>query len=373
MKHLAITGLRIYPVVPPGETRHFLFVRLDTEDRDIFGLGEATLRVKTPAIVEALRLLEARVRGLSVFNVEELFHRYFTHDRWRNGVIMNSALAAVETAMYDAAGKLLDVPVYNLLGGRLRDRVPLYIHGWSKIPQNVAAGYRAFKTDPIPWSAGGGPLRNEVPEGGVAAAVDALARARETAGPDVELLVECHARFHYDQALEFLRACEPYRPGFVEEPVPPDDWNGWKKLSRRANVPLAGGERLFTRYGFRRVFEAGLLSIAQPDFTHCAGLMEAKKLSAMAEAFYVRVAPHNSSGPIATMASVQVGATLANLYKQEYIPQRSFDELFPGHPKIEDGCVLLDDSRPGLGLVPDWDRIESLATRGPIDEGVEDW
>jgi len=198
VKRLRITGLRVYPVVQqgPGQSRHFLFVRLDTEDRDIYGLGEATLRVKTPAVIEALRLLDSRVRGMSVFSAEELFYRYFHHDRWRNGVIMNTALAAVETAMYDAAGKLLDVPVYNLLGGRLRDSVPLYVHGWDRIPENVALGFRAFKTDPIPWSAGAGPLRNEVPQGGVEAALEALGRARETAGPDLELLVECHARFH---------------------------------------------------------------------------------------------------------------------------------------------------------------------------------
>jgi galactonate dehydratase len=377
-------------VVPPGQNRHFLFVRLDTEDPAICGLGEATLRVKTPAIIAALRLLEARVRGMSVFAVEELFYRYFVQDRWRNGVIMNTALSAVEMAMYDAAGKLLDVPVYNLLGGRVRDRVPLYVHGWGKIPQNVALGFEAFKTDPIPWNeaghpeapqappspaqrSGAGPLRNEVPRGGVEAALEALARAREAAGPEVELLVECHGRCNADQALEFIRACERSKPAFVEEPIPPDDWNGWKRLARKSNVPLAGGERIFTRFGWRKVLEAGLLSIAQPDFTHCGGLMEAKKLSAMADACYVRMAPHNSSGPVATMASVHVDATLSNFYRQEFIQQRTFEELFVDPPRIEKGSVLLDDSRPGLGLVPDWQRIEAHTTHGPIDEGTGDW
>jgi galactonate dehydratase len=376
VRDLKVTGLRTYAVVPPGASRHYLFVRLDTEDPAVSGIGEATLRVKTPAIVEALRLLGERVRGLSVFGAEELFYRYFTHDRWRNGVVMNTALAAVEMAMYDAAGRLLDIPVYNLLGGKLRDRVPLYVHGWDRIPQNVSLGFRAFKTDPIPWTPAEGPRRNEVPERGVEAALEALRRARETAGPDVELLVECHARFNCDQALEFIRGAVVYKPAFVEEPVHPDDWNGYRKLSRRSDLPLAGGERLFTRFGFRRVLEAGLLSIAQPDFTHCGGLMEAKKLSAMADAFYVRVAPHNSSGPVATMASVQVGATLGNLYRQEMIQQPGFEGLFLQAPRIEGGCIILDDSRPGLGLVPDWERIEALAQRaapGPIDEATQDW
>ena len=219
----------------------------------------------------------------------------------------------------------------------------------------------------------GGPLRNEVPRGGVEAALEALARAREAAGPDVELLVECHGRFNADQALEFIRACERSRPAFVEEPIPPDDWNGWKRLARKSNVPLAGGERIFTRFGWRRVLEAGLLSIAQPDFTHCGGLMEAKKLSAMADAYYVRMAPHNSSGPVATMASVHVDATLTNFYRQEFIQQRTFEELFVDPPRIEKGSVVLDDARPGLGLVPDWQRIEALTTHGPIDEGTTDW
>jgi len=138
-------------------------------------------------------------------------------------------------------------------------------------------------------------------------------------------------------------------------------------------VPLAGGERLFTRFGYRKVLEAGLLSIAQPDFTHCAGLMEAKKLSAMADAYYVRVAPHNSSGPIATIASVHVDATLSNLYRQEYIQQTTFEDFFVDPPRIESGSVVLDDARPGLGLVADWERIESLTARGPIEEGTDDW
>jgi len=132
-------------------------------------------------------------------------------------------------------------------------------------------------------------------------------------------------------------------------------------------VPIAGGEWIFTRFGYRRVFEAAVLSIAQPDFTHCAGLMEAKKLSALADTFYVRVAPHNSSGPMATIASVHVDATLSNFYMQEYIETNILDELFVDYLKIENGAVILDNDRPGLGLTPDWDRIEALRCEEPIE------
>jgi galactonate dehydratase len=374
MKQLTIQRIRLYPIVPPGLDRHYLWLKLETEDPAIYGIGEATLRVKTPAIMEAIKLLESRIKGMSIFNTEELFHGYFYHDRWRNGVVLNTAIAGIETAMYDAVGKLLGVPVYNLFGGRLRDRVPLYVHGWDDIPRRVkVTGYGAFKTDPIPFQGDVAPMKNEVGADGVQAALARLERARKEAGPDVQLFVECHGRFTYDQALAFVRGAEPYNPGFVEEPVQPDDWDSFRKLAAKSNVPIAGGERIFTRFGYRKVLEAGVLSIAQPDFTHCAGLMEAKKLSAVADTYYVRVAPHNSSGPVATAASVQVDATLSNLFMQEYIETTIFEDLFTDYPAIEDGAMVLDDNRPGLGLTPDWEKMEALKPTGPIDWGVSDW
>ena len=121
------------------------------------------------------------------------------------------------------------------------------------------------------------------------------------------------------------------------------------------------------------MFQAGALSIAQPDFTHCAGLMEAKKLSALADTYYVCMAPHNSSGPAATPASGQVDATLSNLFMQEYIETRILEDLFVDYPVIENGAMLLDDGRPGLGLIPDWEKMEALTATGPVDWGSGDW
>jgi len=245
--------------------------------------------------------------------------------------------------MYDAAGKLLDVAGLQRSGGRVRDRVPLYVHGWGSIPQNVALGFDAFKTDPIPWSrVEGHPEAPQAPRAqrseaelgpsqrGAAGGVDAPSRPWRGPGgrgPDVELLVECHGRFNADQALEFLRGSERYKPAFVEEPVPPDDWNGWKRLARRSNVPLAGGERIFTRFGWRRsrgraAFDraAGLYPLRRPDGGEKA-LGHGRRL------LRAHGAP-NSSGPVATMASVHVDATLSNFYRQEFIQQKTFEDLF---------------------------------------------
>lgn len=364
---MKITDIKQYHVDVNGK---ILLMVVVESDEGIYGVGEATLRAKVPAVSASINILKESLIGKDPFQLERHFHELFYQDRWRNGVITNTALTGIEMAVYDLLGKQLGIPVYNLLGGKVRDKVMLYVNGWQDLDGKPSAenaarmkneGYKAMK-----WN----PLReidvfrddyyvemNKV----IDEAIKEVAHVRDAVGPEIELFVECHGRLSYDEALKFARGIEPYRIGFLEEPVQPDNIQAYQKLSQKIDIPLAAGERSFTRWGHRQVYMDGYLSIAQPDFTHCGGLMEAKKMSTMAETFYLKIAPHNSSGPLATIASAQVGSTLPNYYLQEFVYQKNFDmnrKYFKKGLNIQDGYLILDES-PGLGVELDFEALKN--------------
>ncbi len=344
--------------------RNLTIVKVDT-DEGITGVGEATCRNKELAIREAIQKhIGPRLIGTSPFDVEALFHNYFTRDPWRNGAVFNSALSGLEIAFWDIIGKKLGVPIYNLMGGKMRDKIRLYANDWFKpaktIDEFVAKavttvndyGFTALKWDPLKASASSGE-REMVKDG-----LDCVAAVRQGVGEKVDLLIELHGLLSYDGALEFVRKVEPMNPLFVEEPMHPDDADGYRKLAMRANVPLAAGERSFTRWGYQPVFKAGNLSVIQPDITHTGGIHEIKKIASQAETLYLKVAPHNSNGPVATMANVVMDATLPNFLIQEFIidnlelSKTLLSESF----HYQDGYIYLQD-KPGLGITVNFDEL----------------
>ncbi len=363
---MKVTGLQQYKVAVSGN--EILFVKVET-DEGIYGIGEATLRKKLPAVVEAVRILERQLVGTDVFEMEKMFFKYFYHDRWRNGVIMNTALSAIETAIMDIIGKKLGIPVYNLMGGKIRDKILLYVNGWQALDGRPAwenarrmkeEGYKAMKWNPIPEHDVCSSDYHLTSRKAIDQAIQEVAKVREAVGDDVELFIECHGRLDYDESLRFSQSIESYRPGFIEEPMQPDNIIGFRRLAGKINIPLAAGERLFTRWGHVKLYQEGILSIAQPDFTHCGGLREAKKMSDMAETFYHKVAPHNSSGPVATVASAQVDMTLPNFYMQEFVYQKNMEaneQYFDKALNIQDGYLIIDET-PGLGILPKWEELE---------------
>lgn len=366
---MKISKIRTYHVL--ASNKELLFVKVET-DEGLYGIGEATLREKLPAVKTCIDLLEKDLKGADVFSLEKMFFELFYHDRWRNGVIMNTALSGIEMAILDVIGKKLNVPVYNLLGGKVKDKVLLYVNGWQDLngltavenaKRMVSEGYKALKWNPIPEL---DPTSSDYylqSKKVIDKAIEEVRLVREAVGSDIELFIECHGRLDYDESLRFIRAIEPYRPGFVEEPMQPDNIGGFNKLSEKVHIPVAAGERMFTRFGHLKLYQEGNISIAQPDFTHCGGLLEAKKMSTMAEAFYLKIAPHNSSGPIATIASAQVDITLPNFFMQEFVYQKNMDAnelFFKKGLNIEDGYLLLDNS-PGLGIEPDIEKLEQFS------------
>ena len=388
-----ITDIKQYQYVVKGGPfkRNLHFIKVET-DEGIYGIGEATLRVKGPAIWECVKLLSPHLIGTSIYNVEDWFNRFFYLDAWRNGVIMNTAISAIEIAIWDAIGKKMEQPVYNLIGGKVRDTVELYTHLTRVEPPYspkeygdaanrilVDLGFSALKTDTIGKHAGAfgtklheDDIHTTITHQDLEDCVEGIAALREAIGPKPDILLECHAKMNYNQALWLVRKLEPYNLGFIEEPVQPDNWEGFRKLAYKSNIPIATGERLFMRWGQRRLIEEGIASIIQPDFTHTGGILESKKIAAIAEAYYQRVAPHNSSGPVATIAAVHVDATIPNFYKQEFASANLnlTPVLFKKYPVIKEGHVILDDNMPGLGFEIDLDELESSE---PWVQNVMDW
>ncbi|TCL76986.1 galactonate dehydratase [Hydrogenispora ethanolica] len=344
--------------------RNLTLVKVDT-DEGISGVGEATCRNKELAIREAIQEhIGPRLIGTSPFDVEALFHNFFTRDPWRNGAVFNSAISGIEIALWDIIGKKLGAPVYHLMGGKMRDRIRLYANDWFKgcrTSEEFAAkavttvrdyGFTALKWDPLKVSAATDERER------VEAGLDCVAAVRQAVGSEVDLLIELHGMLSYDGALAFVREVEDLKPLLVEEPMHPDNGDGYRKLALRANVPLAAGERSFTRWGYQSIFQAGNLSVIQPDISHMGGIHETKKVASQAETLYLKVAPHNSNGPVASMANVMLDATLPNFLIQEFM----FENLELSRTLLsesfhyEDGYILLQD-KPGLGITVNFDEL----------------
>ena len=289
--------------------RNIVFVRVLT-DEGLYGIGEATIQNRDEAVVAYLHGAKKRhIIGSDPFNIEDLWLRMYRDDFWRGGPIANTALSAVEIACWDIVGKALDTPVYRLLGGRCHERLKAYANGWytgDRTPEDFAQraktvvrkGYRALKVDPF----GAGTYEMEAED--KRESIELVEAIRDAVGPDVEIFIEMHGRFSPATAIEIARELEPFKPGWVEEPVPPEDHDALERAARDIHVPVATGERLFTRYEYARFFARNVVDIIQPDIIHAGGIMELKKIAAMADAHYVMVAPHCSNGPVCTAASV---------------------------------------------------------------------
>jgi galactonate dehydratase len=352
---MKITGLQSFVV--GAAWRNLIFLRLET-DEGITGCSEATAHNKTAPMLAYLEEVRTRyVVGSDPFDIERLFSRMFRLDYTYGGTIQTTALSAIEIACWDIIGKSLGQPVWRLLGGRCRDRIPAYANGWytaDREPQKFAEcaqaavkkGYKALKFDP--FGTGGLELSREEKIRSIAM-VDAV---RDAVGPDIELFIEAHGRFSPRTAISMALALERFDPGWYEEPVPPEDVRSLVEVKNRIGIPIATGERAYTRYGFRDLIEMRAADILQPDVIHAGGFLETKKIAAMAEPCYLSVAPHNSAGPGCTTASVHLAACTPNFKIQETFDDFSepwLRDVVRGAPQVTDGFFDLP-TRPGLGI-----------------------
>ena len=329
-----------------GIGRNWLFVKIET-DEGVHGWGEGTLEGQEPTVEHAIQLLSPRIIGQSPSPIERHWQVLYRHGFWRGGVVLNSAISAIDIALWDIQGKVLGVPVYQLLGGPIRDKVRAYSHAGTPELANelVSEGFTAVK-------AGGYYSNDDIVESQVVPRLrDRISAIRDAVGPDVDIMIDNHGRSRPALALRQIKAVEEFGLLFFEEPVPPDNLDSLAELRKHTiGVDLATGERLFTRWGYKDLLERQLVDVIQPDICHTGGISEIRRIAAMAETYYIPVAPHNPNGPIATAASLHVSAAIPNFSLLEFA--RSYpwhDEVQVEPLQIKDGYFELPTA-PGLGV-----------------------
>jgi galactonate dehydratase len=353
---MKMVDLRVTVVGTPW--RELVFLELAT-DTGLTGVSEVRMVNKTATLVACIRELAPRyVIGSDPFDVERLAWNVQRAEYGRPGEVTQSALAAFDVACWDLMGQSLGVPVWKLLGGKFRERVPAYANGWYQAErepgaiarlatQVVARGYRALKLDPF------GAASAELPAVDRRHAESIVAAVRHAVGPDVQILIEMHGRFTPATAVRVAAMLEPYDPEWIEEPVPPENAAALARVKAATRIPIATGERAHTIADVRELVERGLADIVQVDLTHFGGFLPMKHLAGWADAHYLLLAPHNVCGPVGTMANVHFGVATPNYKVLEHFNDFSdpwVQELVTGAPRVAaDGCFALPD-RPGLGV-----------------------
>lgn len=350
---MKVTDIKLFPV--DCFRTNWVFVKVYT-DEGIDGVGEATLEYKEKALAGAVEHIREYLLGKNPLEIEKHWHAIYRDAYWRGGPVLMSALSAVEMALWDILGKSLNVPVYQLLGGKVHDKVRIYVNGWfsgAKEPEEFAEkariavkrGITAMKWDPF------GKSYLDISGKDLDRAIRCVAAVREAVGDGVDLLIEGHGRFNIPTALKIARELEPFKPMLFEEPVPPDNLDALREVKERSNLSISAGERLYTRWDYKPLFDKMAADYIQPDVSHAGGIMELKKIAAEAECRYIPFAPHNPSGPVANAATLQLAASCPNFCILEIMYSDVEWRKDVTNEKLEyaDGYMTIPD-RPGLGI-----------------------
>lgn len=359
---MRISRILTYPVEP-----RWLFVKIET-DEGLAGWGEC-LGDKAFVVAEAVRSYEGSLLGQDPRRIVHHWQSMFRGAFWRGGPTLCAAISGIEIALWDIKGKALGVPVYELLGGPTRERIRVYTRPIGKTPEELAAsargvasrGFTALKF--CPFDKVKGVDHYSVVE----EAADCVAAVREAMGSGIDILLDFHGRVSPAMAILMEEAMRPSHPYFIEEPVLPENVDALERVARQFKTPIATGERLFLKWGFREVLEKGAAAILQPDPCICGGILESVHIAAMAESHYVDVAPHNPYGPINLAAALQIDAAIPNFLLQEYV------HLGEGYLKepfvVKDGYIELPE-KPGLGIEVDEEYVASHKLGMKPDVGI---
>ncbi len=361
---MIITKLETFHVKP-----RWLFLKIHT-DKGITGLGEPTLEGRTQTVETAVHEIGRYLLGKDPREIERHWQTIYRGTFYRGGPVLTSALSGVEQALWDILGKSLGTPVWQLLGGKVRGKARMY--GWVDVEKtgdyienfkrSIDDGqFTAYKMTPVPAV-----RAVEAPEM-MDRIVANVAEAREAAGRGIDIGVDFHGRVAPALAKRLARLLEPYDPMFIEEPVLPGDVTAMKEIAESTIIPIATGERLFTRWQFNDLIERQAAAIIQPDLSHVGGIFEARKIAAMAEARNIAVAPHCPLGPIALAACLQLAACTPNFLIQEHL---SLGEGYIRDPfRVVNGYVPIPD-KPGLGIELDEEAIQEKIFAGDWETPV---
>lgn len=347
--------------------RNWIFVKVLTDQAGLWGWGEATLEWHTRGVVGAVEDLSSLLVGEDPTRIEHLWQSMTRQHFWHGGdIVRATAISGIDLALWDILGKVHGVPSHRLMGGPVRDHIRLYSHlGGGRMEDfyetspadasrfadlaqaTVAEGFTAFKTMAVPETM---PLEGHRPVRYAAACVEAM---REAVGPDIDIMVDCHARPSPAMGRQFAEALEPYNLYWFEEPCWPEVPDAMADIARAVRTPIATGERLSSIFGFRDLGEKRAASVWQPDITHCGGITGARKIAALAEAYRAALAPHNPQGPVSTAASLEFGfATPSYVICEQVhadVPWRA-DVVSEGFTVEREGRLVRPSTRPGLGI-----------------------
>ena len=364
---MKITGFELFKVPP-----RWLFLKITT-DEGISGWGEPVVEGRAETVRAAVDELSGYLIGKDPFRIEDHFQVMYRSGFYRGGPILTSAISGVEQALWDIKGRALGVPIYELLGGAARDTIRIYSWVGGDRPDDIAAQVTAQ------MALGMTAVKMNATEelhfidsfGKVTAAVSRIAAAREAGGPDFGIGIDFHGRVHKSMAKIIAKELEPYHPMFIEEPVLPENNEALREIARHTTIPIAIGERMYTRWGFKQALADGYVDIIQPDLSHAGGILEVRKIAAMAEAYDVAVAPHCPLGPIALAASLQLDACTPNAFIQEQSLGIHYNVSNDLLDYLTDPSVFAQErgeiallTGPGLGITVNEERVRELAAIG---------
>lgn len=376
---MKITKLETFHVKP-----RWLFVKIST-DEGVNGWGEPVLEGKATVVEEAVRVCGKDIMGMDPMNIEHLWQIMYRGAFYRGGAILVSAISGIEQALWDIKGKALGVPVWQLLGGKCRDKIRMYAHiapneenasvdrVKEMAAQRVREGFQSLKTPMCT------PVRHIDTWAMVERYVEKFAAIREAVGKDIDVAIDFHGRISPAMAPVLFRELEAYFPMFIEEPVLPENVDMMAELAKKTTIPIATGERLFTTWGFREVIEKQAAQVLQPDLCHCGGILQAFKIAAMGANYYCSIAPHNPLGPIALAACLQLDTCIPNFTAQEHPTMPDGHDLGKEILKeafaIKDGYIDIPQ-KPGLGFEVNEDVVRALSYDGyyacPMEFHAED-
>ncbi|MCG2462092.1 galactonate dehydratase [Flavobacteriaceae bacterium F89] len=364
---MKITGIQTY--ICHAYRTNWVFVKVMTDIDGLYGVGEATLEYKELTVAQACQDLERMLVGRDPHRIEEIWHQAYRDGYWRGGAVMMSALSGIEMALWDIKGKDFGVPVFQLLGGKVRDTVPCYANGWFALANTpkefaekakiaVEQGFKALKWDPF------GSAYLQIGRKELRSALECIEAVSNAVKENCEIIIEAHGRFDIPTAVRVGNALSEFDILWYEEPIPPQNLEGLAEVKRRIKVPVSGGERLYNRWEYRSLFELRAVDYIQPDVSHAGGIMEVKKIAAMAESYHIPFCPHNPSGPVANAATLQLAACTTNFFLLETmssdVPWRS--DICTEEIKFENGSMIIPD-KPGLGI----DIIEKEILKHPYE------